>query len=152
MEYIEDQAEGGNFHRRKNGRGAWLLNQYAGNDKREAEIKIQDAVLHTRIGRVKATSRSNPLSPITGTPYVSLEANAEHVQYQLPNQHSRVGFFLDAIQNIDAGLQAAIASERTDDGLTGKRSDFEAAATHRLPCDPVAKKRLTGTKRGAGIR
>jgi hypothetical protein len=44
------------------------------------------------LGRVKATSRSNPLSPITGTPYVSMEANAEHVQYQLPNQHSRVGF------------------------------------------------------------
>jgi hypothetical protein len=38
------------FLRRKDGRGAWLalLGQYAGNDKWEAEIKIQEAVLHTR--------------------------------------------------------------------------------------------------------
>jgi hypothetical protein len=38
------------FQRRKDGRGAWLalLRQYAGNDKWEAEIKIQEAVLHTR--------------------------------------------------------------------------------------------------------
>jgi hypothetical protein len=80
-----------------------------------------------------------------------MEACAEHVQYQLPNQHSRVGFLLDATQNNDAGLQAAIASVRTDDGPNGKRNDFEAAATHLLPYDPVAKKRLSGTKRGARI-
>jgi hypothetical protein len=48
-----------------------------------------------------------------------MEACAEHVQYQLPNQHSRVGFLLDAIQNNNAGLQAAIASVRTDDGPHG---------------------------------
>jgi hypothetical protein len=80
-----------------------------------------------------------------------MEAFAEHVQYQLPNQHPRVGFLLDAIQNNDAGLQAAIGSVRTDDGPTGKRNDFEAAATHFLPYDPVAKKRLSGTKREAGM-
>jgi hypothetical protein len=80
-----------------------------------------------------------------------MEACAEHVQYQLPNQHSRVGFLLDAIQNNDASLQAAIASVRTDDGPYGKKNDFEAAATHLLPYDPVAKKRPSGTKRGAGI-
>jgi hypothetical protein len=82
---------------------------------------------------------------------VSLEACAEHVQYQLPNQHSRVGLLLYAIQNNDAGLQAAVASVRTDDGPAGKRNDFEAAATQLLAYDPVAKKRLRGTKRGAGM-
>jgi hypothetical protein len=91
----------------------------------EAEIKIQEAVL-TR-----------------------MEACAEHVQYQFPCQHSRVGFLLDAIQSNDAGLQAAIV--RTDDGPNGMRNDFEGAATHLLPYDPVAKKRLSGTKRGAGM-
>jgi hypothetical protein len=54
-------------------------------------------------------------------------------------------------KNKDAGLQAAIASVRADDGPHGERNDFEAAATHLLPYDPVAKKRLSGTKRGAGI-
>jgi hypothetical protein len=39
------------FRWRKEGRGAWLalLGQYGGNDKWEAEIKIQESVLHTRI-------------------------------------------------------------------------------------------------------
>jgi hypothetical protein len=46
---------------------------------------------------------------------------------------------------------ALATSMRTDDGHTGKRSDFEAAATDILPYDPVAKKRLNGTKRGAAI-
>jgi hypothetical protein len=41
---------------------------------------------------------------------------------------------------------------RTDDGTTCKRNDFEAAATHLLPYDPVAKKRLSETKRGGGER
>jgi hypothetical protein len=34
---------------------------------------------------------------------------------------------------------------RTEDGPTGKRNDFEAAATHLLPHDPLAKKGLSGT-------
>ena len=38
------------FQRTRNGREAWLalLNQYAGNDKWEAEIKKQEQLLHTR--------------------------------------------------------------------------------------------------------
>jgi hypothetical protein len=141
------------FQRRKDGRGAWLalLGQYAGNDKWEAEIKIQEAVLHTRTWKGQSNFSLESFISQHRNAYVSLEACAEHVQYQLPNQHSRVGFLLDAIQNNDAGLQAAITSVRTDDGPHGKRNDFEAAATHLLPYDPVAKKRLSGTKRGAGI-
>jgi hypothetical protein len=118
-----------------------LLGQYAGKDKWEAEIKVQEAVLHTKTWKGQSIFKT----------YVSMEACAEHVQYQLPNQHSRVGFSLDAIQNNDAGLQAAIASVRTDDGPTRKRNEFEAAATHLLPYDPVAKKRLSGTRRGDGM-
>ena len=30
-----------------------------------------------------------------------MQASAEHVQYQLPNEHSRVGFLLEAIQCSD---------------------------------------------------
>jgi hypothetical protein len=51
--------------------------------------------------------------------FVSMQACAQHVQYQLPNEHSRVGFLLDAIQCSDAGLQAAMASVRTDNGPQG---------------------------------
>ena len=67
-------------------------------------------------------------------------ACAEHVQYQLPNEHSRVGFLLDAIQFADAGLQAAMACIKTDNGPDGMQNHFEPAAAHLLPYGPVAKK------------
>ena len=78
-----------------------------------------------------------------------MQACAEHVQYQLPNEHSRVGFLLGAIQCFDPGLQAAMSSIKTDDGLEGMRINFEATAAHLLPYDPVAKKRSSGQKRGS---
>ena len=83
-------------------------------------------------------------------PFVSMQACAEHIQYQLPNGHSRVGFLLDAFQTSDAGLQAAMASIRTDDGPNGMCNDFEQSAAHLLPYDPVARKHATGSsKRGS---
>jgi hypothetical protein len=83
--------------------------------------------------------------------FVSIQAAAEHVPYQLPNGHSRVGYLLDAIQCNDAGLQAAMASIKTDQAADGLRNNFEPSATHLLPYDPVQKKRNdhAGGKRGA---
>jgi hypothetical protein len=78
-----------------------------------------------------------------------MAACAEQVQYQLPNEHSRVGFLLEGIQCADPGLQAAMASVKTDNGPNGLRNDFEATAAHLLPYDPVAKKRTAGSKHGA---
>ena len=78
-----------------------------------------------------------------------MKASAEHVQYQLPNEHSRVGFFLEAIQCSDPGLQAAMTSIKTDNGLEGMRNNFEATAAHLLPYDRVATKRSSGQKRGS---
>ena len=46
-----------------------------------------------------------------------MQASAKHVQYQLPNEHSRVGYILEAIQCSDPQLQAAMASIKTDNGL-----------------------------------
>ena len=139
------------FHRGKDGRGAWkaVTSQYAGKDKCEAEIKHQDQLLHTRIWtRQSNFSLENFISQHRNS-YVSMQASAEHVQYQLPNEHSRVGFLLEAIQCSDLGLQAAMASIKTDNGLEGKRNNFEATAAHLLPYDPVAKKRSGGQKRGS---
>ena len=78
-----------------------------------------------------------------------MQASAEHVQYQLPNEHSRVGFLLEAIQCSEPGLQAAITSIKTDNGPEGMRNNFEATAAQLLPFDPVAKKRTGGYKRGS---
>ena len=54
------------------------------------------------------------------------------------------------IQCSDAGLQAAMASMRTDDGPQGMRNDFESAAAHLLPYDPIVKKcAASGNKQGS---
>ena len=60
-------------------------------------------------------------------------ASAEHVQYQLPNEHMRVGFLLEAIQCSDPGLQATMASVKTDNGPYGMTSNFEATAAPYCP-------------------
>ena len=121
--------------------GAWkaLTSQYAGKDKWEAEIKCQEQLIHTRIWKGQSNfSLENFISQHRNA-YVSMQASAEHVQYQLPNEHSRVGFLLKAIQCSDPGLQAAMASIKTDNGPEGMRNNFEATAAHLLPYDPVAK-------------
>ena len=41
-----------------------------------------------------------------------MQASAEHVQYQLPNEHSRVGFLLEVIQCSAPGLQAAMQASK----------------------------------------
>ncbi len=137
------------YTRAKNGRGAWLaiVSQYAGVDKWEAEIKKQEQLLHTRVWKGQSNFSLESFISQHRNAYVSMEACAQHVDFQLPNGHSRVGFLLNAIQCSDAGLQAAMASVRTDNGVGGKRSDFEATASHLLPYDPVAIKRNTSAKR-----
>ena len=75
---------------------------------------------------------------------------AEHVEYQLPNEHTCASYLLEGIVCADPGLQAGMASIHTDDGQTGMKNDFEAVAAHILPYNPVAKKRAaTGSKRTA---
>jgi hypothetical protein len=141
------------FQRTKNGRGAFqaLTNQYAGQDKWEAELKKQDDLLHTREWKGQSNYTLERFVQQHRTAFVSMQSCAEYVEYQLPTEHTRVGYLLDGIQCNDAGLQAAMASIKLDTTpVTGKRNDFELAATHLLPYDPVAKKRTGTNKRGAG--
>ena len=72
--------------------------------------------------------------------YISMQQCSEHVEYQLPNEHTRVGYLLEFIQCPDPGLQAAMASVRTDNGPDGMRNNFETMTAHILPYDPVSKK------------
>ena len=139
------------FQRGKDGREAWkaLTSQYTGKDKWEAEIKCQEQLLHTRIWKGQSNCSLENFISLHRNAYVSMQASAEHVQYQLPNDYSRVGFLLEAIQCSDPGLQAAMASIKTDNGLEGMRNNFEATPAHLLHYDPVAKKRSGGQERGS---
>ena len=80
-----------------------------------------------------------------------MSACAEHVQYQFPNEHSRIGLLIDTIQCVDTELQAAMASIKTDNGLYGLQNNFERAVPHLLPYDPVAKKQAMGINRGSAL-
>ena len=137
------------FQRAKQGREAWLAitGQYAGKDKWAAEIKQQEQLLHTRVWKGQSNFSLEKFITQHRNVFVSMQACAKHIQYQLPNGHSRVGFLLDAIQTSDAGLQAAMASIRTDDGPDGMRNDFEQSVAHLLPYDPVAKKHAAGSSK-----
>ena len=142
------------FQGNRNGRGAWLalIAQYAGVDKWEAEIKKQEQLLHTRKWKGQSNFTLENFVTQHRNAFVSMTACADHVAYQLPNQHSRVGFLLNAIECSDAGLQAAMASVRTDNAANGMRNNFENAVAHIIPYDPVAKKcATTGAKRGSAL-
>ena len=143
------------FKKAKDGRSAFqsLTGQCAGADKWELELKKQNALLNTRKWKGQGNFTLEKFCQQHRNAYVTMVACAEHVAFQLPNEHSRVGFLLDAIENDAPKLQAAIANveEDTGDGTEanpGKRNDFELAVSYVLPKDPVAKKREVSNERG----
>jgi hypothetical protein len=128
-----------------------LRNQYAGKDKWEVELKKQDDILHNREWKGQSNFLLEKFVTMHRNAFVSMQQCAEHVTFQLPTEHTRVGYLLDAIQTSDAGLQAAIAAVKTDDKPSGKRNHFEKMASYIVPYDPVTKKRQTGGKQTTNI-
>ena len=110
-----------------------LMNQYSGDDKGEAKIKKHDDILHTHIWRGQSRFLLEGFIVPHRNAYVSMQQCAEHVAYQLPNQHTCVGYTSNA-----PGLQGAMASICTDNRPQGMHNNFEAhsfpASTIR-PCD-----------------
>ena len=156
--YLEEATRGTSYaasikpyQRSKNGRESWqaLIRQYAGEDKWDAEILKQDNLLHTSQWKGQSNFSLERFIAQHRNAFVSMRQCAEHVSFQLPNEQTRVKYLLDAIHCNDAPLQAAMALVRNDTDPNGKMNSFEAAASYLLPKDPVAKKRVAGTKRGA---
>ena len=137
--------------RGKNGRAAWLsmVSSHAGQDKWEQMQKDKMKF----IMNTKWNGRTYSLEKFTGihrTAYVQLEEASSHVNFQLPTEHTRVGYLIDNIQNNDPDLRAALASIRIN--TNNMREDFEAAVTFLLPVCPYAKHRSSNSeKRGAHI-
>eukprot|EP00957_Ditylum_brightwellii_P126351 9632459-Ditylum_brightwellii.AAC.1 len=46
--------------------------------------------------------------------YAQMKAASQHVNFQLPNGHSRVGYVLASIKNKNAGQQVAMANINLD--------------------------------------
>ena len=91
---------------RKDGRGGWyaLKHQYDGKDKGDTEVKRTTAILHTRKWRGNSSNLLDLFVSLHRTAFVAMQAAAEHVDFQLPNGNSRVGYLLDGIEYEDAAL------------------------------------------------
>jgi len=135
--------------RRKDGRGSWqaIVSQYAGVDNWCAKLKSQIELLHTRKWKEQSNFSLDHFIFQQRNVYVSTTQCANHVNFQLPNQGTRVQVLLDAIENNHAPLQAAMALFRNDTGPGGKMDSFEDTAAFLLAHDPVAKNRKVGGKR-----
>ena len=126
------------FARTKNGRNAWyaIITSHAGDDKWEDVRKDKTNFLMN----TKWNGRTYSLDKFTGlhrSAFVMLEEAALHVNFQVPSEHSRVGYLLDNITNNDPDLRAALASIRIN--TDGMRDDFERAVAFMLPVCPYTK-------------
>ena len=82
------------FQRAKNGRGAWfsMVSQYAGEDKWQALIKVQDELLHNREWKGQSNFSLEKFIAQHRNASVLMTQCAEHVTFQLPNERTRVSF------------------------------------------------------------
>ena len=130
------------FSRRRDGRSAWLalVSSHAGNDKWESLQKENTRwLMNTKWNGL--TYSLEKFCNHHRSRFVNLEEAKNHVDFQLPTAHTRVGYLLDNITNDDADLRAAIANIRQN--VNDTRSDFENAVSVLLPVDPFIKKKLT---------
>ena len=86
------------FQYKKDGRGAYqaMINQFTGVCKWEHEIKTKDAMNHGIKWKGQLNYSLEHHAAQHRNAYVSLVACAEHIDYQLPNEHSHVGYLLDS--------------------------------------------------------
>ena len=133
--------------RRRDGRSAWkaLVSSHAGNDKWEQLQKENSRwIMNTKWnGRVYTLEK---FCNWHRKKFVNLEEARNHVDFQLPTNHTRVGYLLDNIENPDADLRAALANIRQN--VNDTRNNFENAVSVLLPVDPYVKQRRKNNKKG----
>ena len=72
--------------------------QYAGKDKWESEIKQQGDLLHTQQWKGQSNFPLEGFITQHWNAFVSMQQCADHVEYQLPNEHTQVGYLLEGIE------------------------------------------------------
>ena len=98
------------FQREKDACAAYrdLTDKCAGMYNIQDNIKRQDTLLHTCKWKVQYIFTLERFFQQHQNTYVSMQVCTEHVRYQLPNKHTRVGYVLDANETSDAPLFASI--------------------------------------------
>ena len=138
------------YARTKDGRAAYMsmISSHAGLDKWEKLQKDKTNFLMN----TKWNGRTYSLEKFTGlhrASYIQLEEAAQHVNFQLPTEHTRVGYLIDNILNNDPDLRAAISSIRIN--TNDMRSNFEASVATLLPVCPYSKNRSSNNRNKAII-
>ena len=147
---LEEALRGTQFHptimkfqRTKNGRMAYfaVVNAHAGDDKWNAEIAKSEDLLHNYEWKGENNFTLEKHIQNHRNAAITLEAAAEHVTYQVPNEYTLVGYLLNSIKCRDPELQAAMAGIKADKDLDGKRYKMDRAIEELQPADPVMRKR-----------
>ena len=138
------------YARTKDGRKAWqaIVSSHAGTDKWEQIMKDRLKFLMA----TKWNGKTYSLEKFTGlhrSAYGALEEASQHVNFQLPTEHSRVTYLLDNITNTDPDLRAALASVRAN--INNMRDNFELAVGFILPVCPYIKHRVNHRQATAQI-
>ena len=136
------------FKRGLDGRGAYLaiVANHLGNDKWTIELDKHYAILSASVWKGTGNVTLETFIATHRKSYECMASAALHVDYQLPNELTRVRYLLTGILCADPKLQAAMSRAETDADING---NFEATAACIVLKDPVAT-RLARNKRGAG--
>ena len=76
--------------------------------------------------------------------FVQFQDSAEHIEFQFPTGHTRVGYFLYNTKNNDPYLSDSIAGIHIN--TNGMRDCFETTVSFLLPMYPYSKKRNNSNK------
>ena len=126
------------YSKTKDGRAAFLsmVASHAGKDKWEKLVKDRTKFLMN----TKWNGRTYALDKFINlhrTSYVQLVEASQYVDFQLPSEHTRVTYLLDAITHMDPDLRTAIGSIRIN--TDNMRDNFELSVSCLLPVDPYSK-------------
>ena len=140
------------FRRSFNGRGAVLaiVSQHAGQDKWQTRLDKAESIMNNR--KFSGSSISYSLATHTNAhrlAFVSMQQCGNHVQFQLPSEHTRVNKFLSSITSKDQTLLSGLALVRTD--TDGKLNDFEEAVSFLAPYCPIGSKAAPNKRSYANI-
>ena len=130
------------FQCSKNGQDAWLAikDKFAGNFKWESEICRHDQLTHTHLCKGQNIFTLKNIINQHWNVLVSMQYAAEHATYQMPNEHIRGSYFLDVIQNSDAGLRDSMVSSKIENYQCGLQKYLKSSTSNLLPYDLVQKK------------
>ena len=113
-----------------------MVSSHAGQDKWEQlqKEKLNFMMQNKWNGRVYSLEK---FVGIHQNYFFLIQEAADHANFQLPTEHSIVGFLIDNMSNIDPDLLAAITSVHNN--TKNMHDDFEGAAFFLLPVCPYAK-------------